>query len=192
MLVPKRPFDYLAPIYDLLIRGSTPPALLKLMSLQGTERVLEVGGGTGRTAETVLPHCRELWLLEPSVNMLQVAKRKLPAVKLAYGYAEEMPFEDESFEAIYAVDSIHHWDDQLVGLKEVARVLRDEGQFTLIDFDPRSRAGHFIRSMERTLRMGSRFFTPTEMRKLHEAAGLQVVRQVRVDSGTYATISRPS
>jgi ubiquinone/menaquinone biosynthesis C-methylase UbiE len=177
--MPKWIFDFLSPIYDIIIRAAPPSMLFDFMNLSGNcnEKILEIGAGTGRIVTKLSKLCESLWLLDPSIQMLARAKKKIPEAKIVYGYAEKMPFPDNYFDRVFAVDSLHHWDDQLEGLKEIKRILLNQvGQFIVIDFDPQTQFGHFIKSMEKFLRMGSKFFTPREMRFL--------------DQGTYVTLSK--
>jgi ubiquinone/menaquinone biosynthesis C-methylase UbiE len=192
--MPNRAFDFIGPFYDWIIRGDPPASLLEYLFLSDSceEKILEVGAGTGRTAEFLSRFCDSLWLIDPSVQMLNIARRKLPNVKITHGYVEDLPFSNNFFNRILAIDSLHHWDDHKQGLLEIFRVLKPNGFFVLIEFDPRSRFGHFIKSMERVLRMGSKFFTPREMRYLHRTVGFEIVNQKHIDSGTYITVSSPA
>jgi ubiquinone/menaquinone biosynthesis C-methylase UbiE len=123
--------------------------------------------------------------------MLRQAKEKFPSVKPILGYAEKLPFDTLRFDRIIAIDSLHHWDNQLQGLREIERVLEpNEGLVIIVEFDPSKPLGHYIKSMEKFFMMGSKFFTPLELRKLHKKAGLQVIRQAYVEAGTYITVSR--
>ncbi len=123
--------------------------------------------------------------------MLQLAKEKFPGAKPVLGYAEKLPFNTLRFDRIIAIDSLHHWDNQQKGLIEVARVLEpNKGLSIIVEFDPSKPLGHYIKSMETFFMMGSKFFTPLELRKLHKKAGLHVIRQAYVEAGTYITISR--
>ncbi|MFX0211587.1 MAG: hypothetical protein ACFFDT_36760 [Candidatus Hodarchaeota archaeon] len=71
------------------------------------------------------------------------------------------------------------------------RGLKPNGIFVLIDFDPNTKFGHYIRSLEYLLNMGSNFFTPRQMRDLHHTVGLKILLQRYVDQETYITISKP-
>ena len=123
--------------------------------------------------------------------MLRQAKEKFPSVKPILGYAEKLPFDTLRFDRIIVIDSLHHWDNQLQGLREIERVLEpNEGLAIIVEFDPSKPLGHYIKSMEKFFMMGSKFFTPLELRKLHKKAGLQVIRQAYVEAGTYITVSR--
>ncbi len=159
--------------------------------MTGKEKVLEIGAGTGRSVSSIINLASSIWILDPSIPMLQQAMEKFPSTKPVLGYAEKLPFDTLRFDRIIAIDSLHHWDNQLQGLKEIARVLESNGGLSIIvEFDPSKPLGHYIKSMEKLLMMGSTFFTPLELRKLHKMAGLRVIRQAYVEAGTYITISR--
>ena len=127
--MPYRFFDVISPLYDILIRGSPSKRILNLFNMNKNSefRILEVGAGTGRTAEFINTNFNntDLWLLEPSVPMLGYARKKVPSANFVKGIAEKMCFEDNFFDRVYAVDSFHHWNDHLQGLKEVYRVLKE-------------------------------------------------------------------
>ena len=89
--------------------------------------VLNVGAGTG----SYEPVDRVVTAIEPSGEM--IAQRP-PHVAIALqGYAEDLPFEDGSFDASMAVLTVHHWRDKALGLREMRRVTR--GPVVLLTFD---------------------------------------------------------
>jgi demethylmenaquinone methyltransferase/2-methoxy-6-polyprenyl-1,4-benzoquinol methylase len=192
--LPKGIFNVLSPIYDWIIRGAPPQKLPEYLGLSGNcdERILEVGAGTGRAVKDLIDQCRSLWLLDPSQNMLHVAKKKIPRAKTVHAYAERIPFPDKFFDRIFAVDSFHHWDNHLQALMEIRRVLNEKGRLVIIDFDPSTKKGHLIKSMEKALKMGSTFFTPRQLQSLLKKSGLTIHKQFFVDSGTYLVIVIPS
>ena len=50
------------------------------------------------------------------------------------GSAENLPFEDDSFDAAMAVLTIHHWSDQQRGVAEMRRVTK--GKIVFLTYDP--------------------------------------------------------
>ena len=189
--IPKRFFDLISPVYDFIIRGDPSKNILDALRLTGEEKVLEIGAGTGRSISSIIQHASTVWLLDPSIHMLQQAKEKFPEAKPVLGYAVRLPFDGIEFDRVIAIDSLHHWDNQLEGLKEVARVLNpNDGFSVIVEFDPKSILGHYIKSMEKFFMMGSRFYTPRELRKMHRQANLKVIRQAYVEEGTYMTIAK--
>lgn len=191
--MPKQIFELLSPIYDCIIRGAPPKALNDFLSLGANcnEKILEIGTGTGRIVQDLSRFCDSLWLMDPSVRMLSITQKKYPNATVVHGYVERVPFSNDFFDRVLAVDSLHHWDNHIQGLSEVYRVLKPDGLFVLIDFDPNTKFGHYIRSLERLLKMGSTFFTPRQMRHIHHKVGLKILKQKYIDQGTYVTVSMP-
>ncbi len=184
----------LSPVYDWIIRGDPPQKLPEYLGLSDNcdERILEVGAGTGRTVQGLADQCRSLWLLDPSQNMLRIAKKKIPNAKFIHAYVENIPLPENYFDCIYAIDSLHHWDNHPRALLEIKRVLNEKGRLVIIDFDPSTRKGHFIKSMENAMKMGSTFFTPKLLHSLLKESGLTIHKQFFIDSGTYVTVGTSS
>lgn len=88
-------------------------------ALGDARTALNVGAGAGNYE----PVDREVLALEPSEVM--IAQRPPAAAPVVRGRAEELPFEDGSFDAVMAVLSDHHWSDRRQGLRELRRVARD-------------------------------------------------------------------
>jgi len=80
--------------------------------------VLNVGAGAGAYE----PPDREVVALEPSEVM--ITQRPPGAAPVVRGRAEELPFEDDAFDAVMAVLSDHHWTDRRQGFAELRRVAR--------------------------------------------------------------------
>ena len=91
-------------------------------------RILDVGCGTGGNLE-MLAKFGEAEGVDVSDDALDFCKRK--GLKAHKGLAESLPFEDESFDIVTALDVVEHLDDDIAGLKEMHRVLKKDG-ITLI------------------------------------------------------------
>lgn len=96
-------------------------------ALGSAETVLNVGAGTG----SYEPADRKVTALEPSSEM--ISQRPHDAAPVVQGQAEDLPFEDKSFDAAMAILTIHHWTDKEKGLREMRRVNR--GPVVLLTFD---------------------------------------------------------
>lgn len=112
--------------------------------------VLEVGFGPGH-ALAMLAESRPLGLVagvDHSELMVETARRRLAnrrgsaALDLRCGDAGELPFPDERFDAVYAVNSFHLWPDKEDALAEMAGVLKPGGDLVLSIRDFRT-AGRF-------------------------------------------------
>jgi len=95
-------------------------------------RVLEIGVGTGLN----LPHyppVDELVAADPSEPMLRRARRRAAEtgrdVTFVEAPAEQLPFEDDSFDTVVSMLVLCTVENQQRALQEVRRVLRPSGQF---------------------------------------------------------------
>jgi SAM-dependent methyltransferase len=58
------------------------------------------------------------------------AQRPADAAPCVAATADSLPFEDQSFDAAMAIATVHHWPDQVAGLREMRRVARRVVVFT--------------------------------------------------------------
>ena len=93
---------------------------------QSAIRILDVGCGTGANLE-MLGKFGKTAGVDVSTDALEFClKRGLSQVK--QGFAEDLPFAEESFDLVTALDVVEHLDDDAAGLKEMRRVLRKGGR----------------------------------------------------------------
>jgi SAM-dependent methyltransferase len=64
------------------------------------------------------------------------AQRPAGAAQCVAATAENLPFEDQSFDAAMAFSTVHHWQDPIAGLREMRRVARRVVVFTFDTSDP--------------------------------------------------------
>jgi SAM-dependent methyltransferase len=91
-------------------------------------KILDVGCGTGGNLE-MLEKFGAAEGVDVSDDALEFCKSK--GLTVHKGLAEKLPFADESFDVVTALDVIEHLDDDVAGLKEMRRVLKTGGK-TLI------------------------------------------------------------
>ena len=97
-------------------------------ALGSAQTVLNVGAGAG----SYEPSDRLVTAVEPSASMRAQRPESLP--QAIDGYAEALPFSDDSFDASMSTVSIHQWADLERGLTEMRRVTR--GRIVLLVCDP--------------------------------------------------------
>jgi SAM-dependent methyltransferase len=90
--------------------------------------VLNVGAGAG----SYEPAGREVTAVEPS--RLMISQRPPGAAPVVQAAAENLPFEDDAFDAAMATITVHHWSDVAAGVAEMRRVARD--RVLVLTFDP--------------------------------------------------------
>ncbi len=97
-------------------------------------RVLDVATGTGAVALELSKTGCHVVGLDQSGEMLAVAKRRLPEVEFVEASAEELPFEDASFEALTVTYLLRYVDDPGATLRELARVVKPGGAIASLEF----------------------------------------------------------
>ena len=93
-------------------------AALITEALGDARSVLNVGAGTGAYE----PTDREVLAVEPSETM--IAQRPPGSAPVIRASAESLPLRDGSFDAVLAVNTVHHWMDLRAGLSELRRIAR--------------------------------------------------------------------
>ncbi|MCS0639847.1 class I SAM-dependent methyltransferase [Streptomyces sp. LP05-1] len=121
------------PVYDRIgvgysaVRRPDPRwARLIRAALGDARTVLNVGAGSGAYEPTDLP----VVAVEPSAEMR--AQRRPEAAPCVNGRAEQLPFDDRSFDAVQAVLTVHHWTDLAAGVSELLRVA---DRFAVVTYD---------------------------------------------------------
>ena len=94
-------------------------------------------------------------------------ERGLQNVKQAV--AEDLPFADESFELVTALDVIEHLDDDIAGLREMRRVLRPYGRILL--FVP---ACMFLWGVQDDVSHHRRRYTLPQLKEAVSKAGFEI------------------
>jgi SAM-dependent methyltransferase len=100
----------------------------------GGRRVLDVGCGTGRLAAALAESSR-VWAVDPSPEMLEVARSRAPGVRFKHGHAEALPFKDGWFERA-TMWLVAHLVDRPAAFAEIRRVLASGGRLAIATFDP--------------------------------------------------------
>ena len=93
-------------------------------------RILDLGCGTGRFAETLATHFNaDVVGVDPSVKMLELArvKKRDSRVQYQHGSAEAVSLPSKSVDMIFISMSFHHFVDRKLAARECRRVLREHG-----------------------------------------------------------------
>lgn len=106
----------------------------ELANIRQGSRVLDVGCGTGYTTEAVLKRLElgEVNGIDLTPQQLRKAARKLKpeevALNLSRGDAENLPFKDETFDAVVSVGALEYFPHPKRAVQEMARVVKPGGR----------------------------------------------------------------
>jgi len=100
-------------------------------------RVLELGGGNGEHLNYVLHGFDSYTLIDLRQAVLEDRHERDPRIVPLIGDAESLPIEDKSIDRIVVTCLLHHVDHPEIVLREIDRVLKDDGTATIfLSCDP--------------------------------------------------------
>lgn len=147
-------FNWLTPFYDAFgdytgFRKGLQKKALQTFKLKDGWKLLDVGSGTGPDLillKSLYPKMK-LAGIDADAKIVAIAEKKVKKlgldIKFTRAFAEDMPFADNSFDAVWSNLTLHHMptESKKKALKEMYRVLKPKGYLFLIEF---SKPGHPI------------------------------------------------
>ena len=95
----------------------------RLVAISGDDRVLEVGCGQGHLTKALSERGVDIVGVDANPRAIEVSETD----RVRHMYAEDLHYEDDSFDLILSVHAIEHIPDLESALSEMARVLKPEG-----------------------------------------------------------------
>ena len=103
--------------------------------------ILDIATGTADFAiEAIALSPKKIVGVDISEGMLEKGKKKINKleldniISLSYGDSENLPFDNESFDAITVGFGVRNFEDLNKGLSEIKRVLKKDGQLAILEF----------------------------------------------------------
>lgn len=131
---------FFAATYNRFMKGTEKAGLTDIRAgllAQAAGRVLEIGGGTGANLAHYGPAVTSLTITEPEVAMLKRLERRAraeaPQTMVLRAPAEDLPFEDATFDVVVSTLVLCGVDDQPRALREIRRVLVPEGHLLFLE-----------------------------------------------------------
>jgi ubiquinone/menaquinone biosynthesis C-methylase UbiE len=165
-------------------RAAALAALLdELLVLDGDERVLDVGAGTGAFAFALAPRVREVVAVEHDEELAARARADAPSnVEVLVGDGEHLELEPFSFDVVGCLRVLHHTRRPELMVAELARMTRPGGTILVADqlapVDPLA-AFELNRFEQARDPSTTRLLSDGDLRALFDANGL-VLRRERI------------
>jgi ubiquinone/menaquinone biosynthesis C-methylase UbiE len=112
---------------------------LRMYPPQEGMRVLDVGCGTGTNLSLYHPVGCEVFGIDLSPAMVEMARKKLrDKAEIILGDASYMPYEDNFFDLVTTMMTLHEMPDQIRStvISEMIRVSKPKGHILVTDFHP--------------------------------------------------------
>lgn len=103
----------------------------------GAGSALDVGCGPGALTSELVRRlgASAVTAIDPSQPFVDAARKRFPGLDVRLGTAEELPFEDDAFDATLAELVVHFMADPVRGLREMGRVTRPGGTVAACAWD---------------------------------------------------------
>ena len=189
-------YDHRSPFYYRMTRLCDDAVIVRLSGiLQPTDRLLDVGCGTGALLEKLRQAFPEVILegVDISSKMLEVARtRNISNATFTEGDSESLPFSDGSFEIVTCCSSFHHYPHPQKALSEFYRILKPGGHLIICDMNLPAIARLFANHLLfRVLHKGDvRVYTRKEMAALLENAGFSQCRVEKITTFEWLAMAR--
>ncbi|WP_299519920.1 bifunctional demethylmenaquinone methyltransferase/2-methoxy-6-polyprenyl-1,4-benzoquinol methylase UbiE [Winogradskyella sp.] len=133
-------YDGLNRVISLGIDVKWRQKVVKIVSQKKPESILDIATGTGDLAiNLTATNAKEIIGLDLSNGMLEVGRRKVASkqlddtISMVVGDSEDLPFENDTFDAITVAFGIRNFENLEKGLTEILRVLKPNGIFVILE-----------------------------------------------------------
>jgi demethylmenaquinone methyltransferase/2-methoxy-6-polyprenyl-1,4-benzoquinol methylase len=134
-------FDGVAARYDLandvLSLGADRAwrqLVVEAVDPQPGQTILDLAAGTGTSSEPFAAAGAAVFPTDLSLGMLTVGKRRRPELSFVAGDALQLPYADDSFDAVTISFGLRNVENTLAALEEMRRVTKPGGSLVVCEF----------------------------------------------------------
>lgn len=134
-------YDFLNHLLSLSIDKGWRKKVVKLVKAEKPQQVLDVATGTADLAIALeKSHPQHITGIDISNGMLEVGRKKVAKknltelITLEQADSENLPFDDNHFDAITVAFGVRNFEDLEKGLREMQRVLKPGGKLLVLEF----------------------------------------------------------
>ncbi|MFN5844615.1 MAG: ubiquinone/menaquinone biosynthesis methyltransferase, partial [Flavobacteriia bacterium] len=132
-------YDFLNHFLSLGIDKIWRKKAVKMLKAINPERILDLASGTGDFAiESLRLNPKEIIGMDISEGMLEVGRQKMirhgydKVISMRLGDSEDLPFEDNYFDALTVGFGVRNYENLEKGLSEMLRVVRPGGKLIIL------------------------------------------------------------
>jgi len=159
-------FDSIAPTYDLANRVLSLgidrkwrdigcKRAYEILDKKELDQITDVACGTGdlliywhKNAQKLNIQVKRYIGVDPSVKMLEIAKKKVKFASFLEGKAQKLPIKDTSCDIVSISYGIRNVVDRKEALREFYRVLKSGGVVVILEFTKQQREGFFSKFID--------------------------------------------
>ena len=135
-----------------------------LLSQLPRGKALEIGSGTGHWTKFFKHLGFDIIGVDISDKMLEIARKKLPNIQFVKADATSLPFDDETFDYVFAITAFEFIENQEKAFQEAFRVLKTGGYFLIGALNLNSELGQH-KHESKTFK-NAKFFTPQQLEQI--------------------------
>lgn len=123
---------------DVHAKGASLARMVELVEPQSDWLALDIATAAGHTALTFAPHVEAVVATDLTPEMVALAAERAAElghdnVRTQLADAEDLPFDEATFDLVTCRIAPHHFPNPEVFISEVSRVLRTGGTFAMVD-----------------------------------------------------------